>query len=98
MAYDIHIFRGTDWEDGADKPITHEELLAVDGVEIADQSSEGLSYSIGMADIYSYGEAMFILDDGMINIPCRSEDVPDKMRPLAEALGAVIQGDDGEYY
>lgn len=67
MAYDIHIFRGTEWTDGAD-------------------------------DMYTFGKAVFMLDDGMITVACRNEDVPDVMRPVAEALGAVIQGDEGEYY
>ena len=39
MAYTLHIFRGTEWTDGADDPITPEELLAVEGVseEVAEK-------------------------------------------------------------
>ena len=104
MAYDLHIFRGDEWTDGADDPITEEELLAVDGVEVFSQPAitdpkTGLSMSTGMDGMYTYGDAVFMLDDdGMITVACRNEDVPEVMRPLAEALGAVMQGDEGEYY
>ena len=103
MAYDIHIFRGTEWTDGADDPITEEELLAVDGVERFVQPAivnpkTGLKMSMGADDMYTFGKAVFMLEDGMITVACRNEDVPEVMRPVAEALGAVIQGDEGEYY
>ncbi|MBO7475171.1 MAG: hypothetical protein J6U00_14440 [Ruminococcus sp.] len=103
MAYNLHIFRGTDWTDGADDPITADELLSIDGVEKFSQPPitnprTGLSMSMGMNNMYSFGKAVFMLEDGMITVACRNEDVPDVMRPLAEALGAVIQGDEEEYY
>ena len=103
MAYNLHIFRGTDRIDGADDPITTEELLSIDGVEEFSQPPitdprTGLKMSVSMDNMYIYGEALFMLEDGMITVACRNEDVPDVMRPLAEALGAVIQGDEGEYY
>lgn len=103
MAYNLHIFRGTEWIDGTDEPITADELLSIDGVEEFSQPpitdpKTGLSMSMGMDNMYSYGDAIFMLEDGMITVACRNENVPDIMRPLAEALGAVIQGDEDEYY
>lgn len=103
MAYNLHIFRGTDWIDGADDPIAENELLSIDGVEefsrppITDPRT-GIKLSMGMDNMYTYGKALFMLEDGMITVACRNEDVPDVMRPLAETLGAVMQGDEGEYY
>ena len=103
MAYNLHIFRGTEWIDGTDEPITADELLSIDGVEEFSQPpitdpKTGLSLSMGMDNMYSYGDAIFMLEDGMITVACRNENVPDIMRPLAEALRAVIQGDEDEYY
>ena len=53
MAYTLHIFRGTEWTDGADEPITPEELLAVEGVSEFSQPplkdpKTGLTLSTGM--------------------------------------------------
>ena len=103
MAYTLHIFRGTEWTDGADEPITPEELLAVDGVSEFSQPAiknpiTGLMLSTGMDDMYSYDGNVFLLNDGMIEIACRNDGVDEIFRPLAEALGAVIQGDEGEFY
>ncbi|MCR5599796.1 MAG: hypothetical protein K6G33_03500 [Ruminococcus sp.] len=103
MAYTLHIFRGTEWTDGADDPITPEELLAVDGVSEFSQPPitdprTGLTLSTDMDNMYSYGDAIFMLDDGMIDVACRNDDVDEILRPLAEALGAVMQGDEGEFY
>ena len=33
MAYDVHVFRGKNWWEGTDKPITEEEILAVAGAK-----------------------------------------------------------------
>lgn len=32
MAYDIHVFRGTEWWNGTKEPITEEELLKLEEV------------------------------------------------------------------
>lgn len=32
MAYDIYVFRGENWWDGASDPITPDELLKVEGI------------------------------------------------------------------
>ena len=70
MAYNLHIFRGTDWTDGADDPITADELLSIDGVEKFSQPPitnprTGLSMSMGMDNMYSYG-----IDDDKPNDCC----------------------------
>ena len=48
--------------------------------------------------MYSFDDAVFILEDGMITLAARNDDAADIIRPLADALGAVIQGDEGEFY
>lgn len=91
MAYNLHIFRGDSWWDETDKPITAEELLAVKGVKSADNIVPNL-------EMYSFGDAIFMLEDGMITLAARNVDAAEIIRPLADALGAVIQGDEGEFY
>ena len=104
MSYTLHIFRGTEWEDGADDPITAKELLAVDGIKPFNQPAiknpkTGMVLSMGSSDnMFSYGEAVVMLNDGIIDVAARDEDVVETIRPLAQALDAVIQGDEGEYY
>ena len=34
----------------------------------------------------------------MITLAARNEDAAEVIHPLADALGAVIQGDEGEFY
>ncbi len=103
MAYNLHIFRGDDWMDGTDDPITAEELLAVKGVETFNNipitnPKTGISLSMASQDMFCFGEAVFMLTDGMITVAARNDDAAEILRPLADALDAVIQGDEGEYY
>lgn len=103
MAYNLHIFRGDSWWDGAEEPITAEELLSVTGVKAAENTTTanprtGMVLSVHKLDMYSFGDAVFILEDGMITLAARNDDAAEMIRPLADALGAVIQGDEGEFY
>ena len=103
MAYDIHIFRGKDWWEGTTNPITAEELIFVDGVESANSVTStnqqtGVEIKVASDGLYSYKEAYVMLRKGMITVAARDENAIEVIRPLAEALGAVIQGDEGEYY
>jgi hypothetical protein len=103
MAYDIHIFRGNDWWKGTTDPITAEELLSVEGVKSANNVTStnpqtGVEIKVASDGLYSYKEAYVMLRKGMITVAARNEDAIEVVRPLAEALGAVIQGDEGEFY
>ena len=103
MAYDIHIFRGKDWWKGTTDPITAEELLSVEGVKSANSVTStnpqtGVEIKVTSDGLYSYKEAYVMLRKGMITVAARNEDAIEVVRPLAEALGAVIQGDEGEFY
>lgn len=96
MAYTVSIFR-------ENAPITADELLAVDGAEKftfpgITNPKTGMTLSMGNNDMFSYNGAVFTLRKGRLEAECRHEDTPDILRPLAEALGAVIQGEEGEYY
>ena len=93
MAYDIHIFRGNDWWKGTTDPITAEELLSVEGVKSANNVT-----STNPQTGVEIKEAYVMLRKGMITVAARNEDAIEVVRPLAEALGAVIQGDEGEFY
>lgn len=103
MAYNLHIFRGDSWWDGTDEPITTEELLTIEGVKSADNVSTtnpitGIPLIVPNIDMYSFCDAIFMLKDGMITLAARNDDAADIIRPLADALGAIIQGDEGEFY
>ncbi len=103
MAYDLHIFRGKDWWEGTNNPITAEELLSVKGVEgtnsvTSSNPQTGVEIKVAGDGLYSYKEAYVMLRKGMITVAARDENAVEVIRPLAEALGAVIQGDEGEFY
>lgn len=48
--------------------------------------------------MFSFNNAILILRKGILNVSIRNEDAIETVRPVADALGAVIQGDEGEYY
>ena len=103
MAYDIHIFRGKEWWSGTTDPITEEQLLSVEGVEKADSvvttnPLTGASISFSHKGMFSYKGVYLILKKGIINVTVRNEETIEVIRPLASALGAVIQGDETEFY
>lgn len=103
MAYDVHVFRGKNWWEGTDKPITEEEILAVAGAkrlgEVSDVNPKnGVVVKVSGNDMFSFNNAVFRLTKGILNVSIRSEEAIETIRPLADALGAVIQGDEGEYY
>jgi len=103
LAYHLHIFRGSNWWEGASNPITAEELLSVAGVAQADSISTtspqtGIVLSMPNCNMFTYKEAFLMLKDGMIIAAARNEDTVETIHPLADTLGAVIQGDEGEFY
>jgi len=111
MAYDIHITRADHWLESSETPITETEwkqyvsidpqLKVVDGIHHT--TPQGSTLSIG-------GEFVtFTIDD--FTVPFRynkgritvsgageDEDVLEKMRQIASALHAKVQGDEGELY
>lgn len=103
MAYDIHVFRGENWWEGSSEPITPEELLKIDGVLKADNASStnpqtGMTIKIASDDMFTYNGVYVMLKRGIIKFSARNDESIENIRPLANALNAVIQGDEGEYY
>ncbi|MBR6147988.1 MAG: hypothetical protein IKQ44_06555 [Lachnospiraceae bacterium] len=103
MAYDVHMFRGRNWWEGTDNPITEEEILAVNGVkrisEVSDVNPQnGVAVRVGGNDMFSFDKAIIILRKGILDVSISNEEAIEILRPIADALGAVIQGDEGEYY
>lgn len=103
MAYNLYVFRGKNWWEGTTEPITAEELLAVSGVTSADKISStnpqtGAVISVSGDGMYSYKEAYLSLRKGMLTFAVRDESDAEIIRPVADALKAVIQGEEGEYY
>ena len=103
MAYDIHVFRGKDWFDGTRDPITEEELTAVNGVkkiESVSLSNPNTQETVRLSDkrMFSYDKMTFMLRKGMITLPINDESDIEIIRPLADSLKAIIQGDEGELY
>ena len=103
MAYDIHIFRGTNWWEETNDPIVTEELLSIEGVESIAQISSinpqtGAEIKISDNNMFSYHEVVLRLKKGILTLATRSDEEIETVRPLADALKASIQGDEGEVY
>ena len=103
LAYDLHIFRGENWWGGTDRPITAEELLSVEGVKTAGDIAAvspltGFSVAVPSLDMFSFGDVLLMLKKGMVTVSVRDEAAAELLRPIADALGALIQGDEGEFY
>lgn len=103
MAYDIHIFRGTNWWEETNEPIVTEELLSIEGVENIDQisnvnSQTGAEIKISDNNMFSYHEVALRLKKGILTFATRSDDEIETVRPLADALKASIQRAEGEVY
>ena len=47
--------------------------------------------------MFSFDKAIIILRKGMLDVSISNEEAIEILRPIADALGAVIQGDEGEY-
>ena len=107
MAYSIHIFRGSDWTSEPDEPITADELLAVESIAPYQlppvqnpKTGEMLTGTIKGMYTYRNGadEIPVQLKKGILYAECSDKSTPEKLLPLAEALHAKIQGDEGEFY
>ena len=103
MAYDIYVFRGENWWEGSNEPITPDELLKIDRVLKADNVSStnpqtGMTVKITSNDMFTYNGVYVMLKKGILKFSAGNDESIETIRPLANALNAVIQGDEGEYY
>ncbi|GDY13303.1 hypothetical protein LBMAG53_21810 [Planctomycetota bacterium] len=114
MGYDIHITRKDEWsEDGNDIPLNtwinycsiDGEMTIVNTAEVDLENKEKLSYSNnGLAIWNKYSKntdqnkAWFDYQSGNIVVKNPDQEIIDKMIRISKALGAKVQGDDGECY
>lgn len=100
MGYLMHITRGNDWSDDDKERITAGEWLKVA------ESHPKLELWEGETDVYTVKDCDGITpalgyDDDTGTVWVRAgyfEDVLPVILELAGVLGAVVQGDEGEYY
>jgi hypothetical protein len=98
MGYDLHITRRKDWcNEGSD--ITAEEWLAyvaTDSQLRLDSTSK--RHSVTMDIKCQYPDPWLEWSEGCIYTKNPDEPILAKMLQIASALGARVQGDDGEFY
>ena len=100
MGYLMHITRGDDWSDDAKERITAEEWRKVI------ESHTQVELWEGETDVYTVKDCDGVTpaigyDDRSGTIWVRAgyfEEALPVILDLADQLGAVVQGDDGEYY
>lgn len=113
MGYDVHIIRATDWVDALARPITFEEWIdyvhsdkemRLDDVGEARTTDDDL-FCPGRAVWTAWpngsdggGLACFHYRNGQIVVKNPDPSILMKMCAVAEALGAHVQGDEGEPY
>lgn len=112
MGYDLHITRASEWSQSSSQPITPEEWLGVvqgrsDYVSVPHAEATSPSGEL----IRVRGEHMvewrghpsgaivwFSWFRGRISVKNPDDVTIDQMRAIATALGARVQGDEGEHY
>jgi hypothetical protein len=113
VGYDLHIHRAAeDWMDAADNPITLDEWsdfvarapdFRMDNfAEAETEDGEVLRLEEGGIAVWTghpaSDTAWFSYSDGMIVVKNPDEPLRRRMFEVAVALGARVQGDDGEFY
>ena len=97
MGYDVHITRAEEWYDSAETPITLEEWVAY--AESDPDLQRNPENGEAFFDLrVGADEAWLDWSDGDILTKNPTEPVIAKMAQVATALGANVQGDEGERY
>jgi hypothetical protein len=100
MGYDLHITRKKFWADEEGSPIKADEWLAYVATDLKlrlDPASK--RHSVRFLDIQSqYPDPWIEWFDGDIYTKNPDEPILARMLQIASALGARVQGDDGEIY
>ena len=99
MGYDLHITRATIWALNAQHPISAEEWLAYieEDPELSLSPNDGPHFA-RWAGESKYPDPWLDWDAGNIYTKNPDEALVEKMVASARALGAQVQGDDGEVY
>ena len=103
MEYDLHITRKNDWADRKGPRISLAEWFALvradPEMRLDAYEPENLSVWTEYAQTHEAGtKAWFLYSNGEISVKNPNEDIIRKMRAIAHALSAKVQGDDGETY
>jgi hypothetical protein len=103
MDHDLHITRKDDWSDRKGPRISLAEWFALvrsdPEMRLDAYEPENLSVwtEYGRGDETGH-KAWFVYSNGEISVKNPNEDIIRKMRAIARALSAKVQGDDGEVY
>ena len=98
MGYDFHITRAEDWSQSETNPIRAEEWLAIvaDDPELTLDASNGPYFAVWSGDTTDPERAWFDWSHGRVFTKNPNRATLRKMLGVAERLGALVQGDDGE--
>jgi hypothetical protein len=102
MGYDLHITRAEDWAESGETPITPDEWKSyVDAAPdlVWDSERPWTHMETDLAVWTGHPpHAWLALLDGQVETKNPDEAMRKKMHEIATALGARVQGDDGEWY
>lgn len=99
MGYDVHITRADSWAENEGHEIAGEEWLAIVQADSElTHSIEDGPYFVRWHGTTKYPETWFDLVNGNIDTKNPDKATMRKMLQIANALGANVQGDDGEIY
>lgn len=100
MGWEVHLTRADFWPESAERPITADEWLAIVEAdhELRIDAANGPYFAV-WSGACSYPEgAWFEWSDGQVSTKNPDRAILGKLLQLADRLGAVVQGDDGEVY
>ncbi|MHA6531430.1 hypothetical protein [Paenibacillus sp. BAC0078] len=108
MSYDVHITRADHWINSESKPISLAEAKVYFAATTGFEYTNELSHQTPFGTMTIGGE-FFICSDGDKKIPFRYHEgritvsgaddfAIGRMKKVAQALAAVVQGDEGELY
>ena len=106
MGYDLHIVRTIDWTDAADSPILKNEVASLieadpelkwSSTEYVDTVGDD-GEAVRLPFIKWQGTSCFLWDRNQIICTYPDETHMAKMIRIADALAAMVIGDDGERY
>lgn len=113
MSYDLHITKAAEWPQSSAQPITESEWkdavvndgqLRLDASVTAVNPKTGETIRIDNPRMASWTDPatgdkfFFSYSRGKITVSNPSETGVEKMKAVASALGARVQGDEGEWY
>lgn len=111
MGYDIHITRADHWTESNDKPITETEWEQYVNSDPQLDVVNGINHTSPQGVTLSIGGQFVLLKLEEVNVPFRytrgritvtgagnDDNVLEKMKQIAKALSAKVQGDEGEIY